>query len=67
MNKKHYYEAALQQITGFRHARYGYSFRSLIETMGLTEKEWGKIKKEESVLLEPQDIEDGDAYFDRSI
>mgnify|MGYP002640668332 CR=1 FL=1 len=38
--------SALQQFTGFAHAKQGYDVESLAEAMGLTREEWNKIKDE---------------------
>lgn len=60
---KHKYNLAVQQLIGFRHGTDGYDFASLLESMGMTVKEWVRIKKEENGLLTDSDITDGDLLF----
>ena len=43
-------EKAEQQLTGFFHAKRGYNLTSLIESMGMTEKEWKQIRFNASIL-----------------
>lgn len=37
-------EFAEQQLTGFFHARHGYTLLQLVQSMGLTSEEWAAIK-----------------------
>lgn len=48
-------EMAEQQLTGFAHARAGYTISALAEGMGLTEAEWAKIKERGLVYLGASD------------
>ena len=55
-------EFAIQQITGFHHARQGNGITSLVEAMGLLADEWMEIK--ERVPWLPQSEKDEvDEYF----
>ena len=50
------------QIIGFAHASRGFSIKSLAESMGLTKKEWLKIR--DSVDLKELDKSDLDEMFE---
>ncbi len=57
-------EHALQQMIGFRLGKWGAGARELVSSMGLKEKEWELIKKnEESGSLDKNDIKEIDEYF----
>lgn len=62
-DKETLFAYAIQQITGFNHGRDGYDFASLLSSMGLNEDEWERLKKEESSLLNAEQIAEGDAHF----
>ena len=60
-------EMAAQQLTGFAHARAGYSITSLADGMGLTAKEWEAIKlRGVSLGLALIDIHELDTHFEKS-
>lgn len=56
-------QMAEQQLTGFFHARAGFSLESLAEGMGLTQEEWVAVKENGVLTIEPRDIESLDSYF----
>lgn len=60
---KNDYILAVQQLIGYRHGRDGYDFVSLLESMGMTEAEWKRIKRDEAGLLTEANIADGDELF----
>lgn len=43
-NQKMMESFAIQQLTGYEHARHGFDVTSLIDSMGLTKQEWHRIK-----------------------
>ena len=57
-------DLAEQQLLGFKHRESGHSLIELVESMGLTEKEWGIIKADytTSYLTDSDEIEIDD-YF----
>jgi len=57
-------EKAEQQLTGFIHAKRGYNLTTLVDSMGLTEKEWNNIKFNASILgLNENEVSEIDEYF----
>ena len=59
-------EKAEQQLTGFVHAKRGFSIESLIESMGLTKKEWRKIRFNATTLgLNEDEISEINSFFKR--
>ena len=52
-------------LYGFTHAKRGYSIESLAESMGLTQKEWEKIKTEYPESVKGDYKADLDDYFRR--
>lgn len=65
MNKKELrdIENALQQMTGFKIGKWD-GIYELVVSMGLSEKEWNYIKKnQDSGYLDDKDIEEIDEYF----
>lgn len=57
-------EKAEQQLTGYVHAKRGYNIESLIESMGLKEKEWKRIRFDAKVLgLNEDEIDAINKYF----
>ncbi|NCU31424.1 MAG: hypothetical protein EOM23_00485 [Candidatus Moranbacteria bacterium] len=57
-------EKAEQQLLGFGHCQRGADLISLIETMGLTQKEWLTMKERFNLYyLSEQDKKDIDFYF----
>lgn len=56
---------AVQQLTGFVHARSGYNLIRLVEEMGLTKKEWSVLRQDKTiaVMLKMADFIDLDNKF----
>ena len=54
---------AEQQFTGYTHAKRGYGLIKLVESMGLTKKEWDKVDKIFTGLT-GREVKEIDAYFD---
>lgn len=55
-----------QQLTGFFHAKRGFNLTSLIESMGMTEKEWKQIRFDASILgLNESEVSEIDEYFEK--
>jgi len=57
------YELAVSQFIGFTHCKNGYSISQLVESMGLTVKEWNKIKRSEALIKD--EIIEIDNYFNK--
>jgi hypothetical protein len=57
-------EFANQQLTGFTHAKEGYSLKDLIISMGLKVDEWEKLKKMGISKYRPTDIVEINEYFE---
>ena len=58
-------DLAEHQLTGFKHAKEGYSLRDLISSMGLTKREWDTLQNKEKVdYLNKDDKEEIDEYFE---
>lgn len=56
-------EKAEQQITGYVHAKRGYSLESLADSMGLTESEWENIKFNSQILgMNADEVEELDEW-----
>lgn len=61
-------EKAEQQLTGFAHAKRGFNLVSLIQSMGLKEYEWKKIKFNASILgLNKDEVLEIDDYFKKEV
>ena len=56
-------ELAEAQLTGYSHAQRGFSIESLIESMGITKKEWLIIKDRSHNILSDNDVKYIDNYF----
>jgi|JI7StandDraft_1071085.scaffolds.fasta_scaffold1102947_2 hypothetical protein len=56
-------EYAESQFVGFFHAKKGFDIKSLCESMGLTKKEWDKIRRTMGSYFSPSDCEEIDAIF----
>lgn len=55
---------AIQQFTGYTHAKGGYNIESLADSMGLSQTEWEELKKEmPNNLLGVNDINNLDKHF----
>ncbi len=57
-------DIAEAQLTGFAHRQKGYSIQSLASSMGLTKKEWNKIKEKGINYLDDSDIKYLNEYFE---
>lgn len=60
-HKEHELDKAEQQLLGFINGKREYSLRELIESMGLTKKEWQSIKNERPIVmdyLKPDEVEE---------
>lgn len=53
------------QLLGFAHASKGYSIKDLAQAMGLSKKEWLKLRH--SIDLKPSDKAELDAMFSISV
>lgn len=53
------------QLLGFAHASKGYSAKALVEAMGMTPKEWAKLRSK--CTLKPSDIAEIDNHFSKSV
>ena len=66
MTKENMLELALAQFTGYHLGNRGYDISELVSSMGLTEEEWKKVKKEEDTNLDEDEIEEVNEYFKES-
>jgi hypothetical protein len=51
------------QFLGFKHGKWNYDIVDLVESMGLTKKEWNKWKKNYPNILDDSDFEAIENYF----
>lgn len=57
-------EKAEQQLTGYIHAKRGFNLHALLDSMGMSEKEWDSIKFTAKILgLNDSEIQEIDEYF----
>lgn len=63
MGSKKQLELAAQQLIGYAHGKRGYSVTQLAEAMGLSAREWEKLR--DDVTLPKGDAEELDDYFAR--
>jgi len=63
MTKERMLELALAQFTGYHLGNNGYGVGELVSSMGLTEEEWEKIKEDEDISLDDDEIKEINNYF----